>query len=631
MAISSMTPFGFVVVQCNCAKRSVSNIFPATSLDPLQIATGAEGLSMSSTDASLVLQRGIMRNRVRAGNAEMHYWDPIIEEFFAHDDIPARLIPYLHPQHDIHPDDGWRILSDMILNGDVDVDSDTERVDIKLKAGMVPQKHLPENGELEVSPGLPDGFRVLSQGDDWSFRIVFPSEPEIDEDNYGDSVEVLAFLHALESIRSSGSAIDTAPDTVNLTSVNVRDYRLEQADDEFVEFRITQIAHGANVMRFSATWDDSGSVVDGADSPDHSAIQDWLDDATYTVPVTFAAEKPPQGSPELPHVASMFSFDRDAARGLDVIEDHLRYRGESPAPFGEYELIVGEGRSMPFSDLVGNPTKTLPAIYGLNAIHFGADETANGEVEIQSPPVFVKAQGGDRVVTFHNRNDTYSLTVRHWNNGIVIVLLPGERATIRVTHRGDGSGELVGDAVRRLYITGGDSSSLHFGAANYWTSGSRRVRPVPKPTGYLQGDNRRNAEAFTAGGTQTWADGDGFADAGINSPDAFGINRDGILDVTLVLNLLSGSGGSLNTPNLRLAQNGNGNYAEGSTFEQRTFSAYLQRTWFLNWRGAVELADVFLPVITYPSTSTMSLSTLRIPFYALRAELTESIHVEYTP
>ena len=211
------------------------------------------------------------------------------------------------------------------------------------------------------------------------------------------------------------------------------------------------------------------------------------------------------------------------------------------------------------------------------------------------------------------------------------MLLPGERATIRVTHRSDGSGELVGDAIRRLYITGGDSSSVHFGLANYWTDGSSRVRPVPKPTGFLLGDNRRNAEAFTAGGTQTWADGDSWASAGVNSPDAFGINRDGILDVTLVLNLLSGSTGSLNVPSLRLARNGSGDYAPGSTFEQRTFSAYLQRTWFLNWRGAVELADVFLPVIRYPTTSSMSLSTLRIPFYSLRAELTESIHVEYTP
>ena len=174
------------------------------------------------------------------------------EEFFAHDDIPARLIPYLHPQHDIHPDDGWRILSDMILNGDVDVDTDTERVDIKLKAGMIPQKHLPENGELAVSPGLPDGFRVLSHGDNWSFRIVFPSEPAIGEDNYGDSVEVLSFLHCAGVDSLVGLVPSTPrPTTVNLTNVNVRDYRLEQTDDEYVEFRITQIAHGENVLRFS--------------------------------------------------------------------------------------------------------------------------------------------------------------------------------------------------------------------------------------------------------------------------------------------------------------------------------------------------------------------------------------------
>ena len=630
MAITGSTPFGYVVIGCNCERRLVTTITPCTGINPRVLATGTEAIGPSSSEATKVIQRGIMRDRVRDGNAEVHYYDSGEDVWFAYDELPERLAVFMHPQHDIHPNDGPRSLAALVLDSDVTEDSDTKRKDIKLSGGWIPQRHEPFNGELDVSPGLPDGFRVLSAGDNWSFRIVFPSQPAIDEDNYGDSVEVLALLEALESIRSSGNAINVTPDTVNLTSVNVRTYRLEQTDGEYVEFNITQIAHGENVLRFSATWDDDASVVDAADAPDHAAIQEWLDGLTFPIAVDFAAEKPQQGSPELPHVASMFSFDGEATRGLDVIEDHLRYRGMRPDPWGEYELIVGEGYSLPYSELEGTP-KNLPAIYGLNAIHFGADETGHGEIAIPTPVDLIKSSSGDRPYIFHNRNDTYSLTIRHWDNGIVIVLRPGERATLRVVRRGDGSGELTGDAIRRLYITGGDSSALHFGIPNYWTSGSRRIRPVPKPVGLLQGDNRRNAEAFTAGGTQTWADGDGFADAGVNTPDAFGLNRDGILDVTLTINVLSGSAGSLNTPNLRLARNGNGDFAEGSTYEQRTISAYLQRTWFLNWRGAVELADVFLPVITYPSTSTMSLSTLRIPFYALRCELTDSIAVEYTP
>ena len=626
MAISGSTAFAYVIVTCNCRKRTVSNIAPYVTIDPLQIATGAESISMGSTEASKVLQRGIMRNRVRDGDAEVYYRDTGNNDtLIAYADLPSYLAPFIHTLHSIHPTEGWRVLSDLVLNSDIDEDSDTKRVDFKIQAGIVPQRHLPANGSLDISPGLPNGFRVLEAGDNWSFRIVFPGAPDIGESNYGDSVEVLAFLHWLESIRTAGNAIDTAPDTVNLTNVNVRTYRLEQTSGSFVEFRITQIAHGVGVLRFSATW------VNTSATPDHDAIQDKLDEAEFAIPVTFAAEKPPQGNPELPHRASMFAFDEDAATGLDLIEDHLRYRGNAPAPFGPIEIVVGHGSSLPFEDLLGNPIKTVPKVYGLNAIHFGPGASANGQVRLPDPRDWPVVPGGDRVLELHNLDDTYTLEALAPGVGSdnVITLLPGEDAIeLRFTRRTNGSGRVFGRTVRRLFITGGDSSDVHFGLANYWTSGSRRIRPIPKPTGYLQGDNRRNTEAFTAGGTQTWADGDGFADAGINSPDAWGMNKAGNLEVTLAVNVLTGSSGSLNIPNLRLARNGNGAYAVGSLYEQRTIGAYEQRTWFLNWRGAVELADVFLPVLSYPSTSTMSLSTLRIPFYALRCLLTESINLE---
>ena len=624
MAINAMSQFAYVIVNCNCEERTTSNIVPITSLDPYQIAAGAESIGMVSTEATKVLQRAIMRNRVRAGEAEMYYRDRGTT-LIAHDDLPERLVPFLHPQHDIHPNDGWKTTAALILNSDVEEDSDTGRVDIKTAAGNIPQRHLPENGELAVSPGLPDGFRILEAGDNWSFRIVFAGAEGIGEANYGDSVEVLAFLHWLESIRTNGNAIDTAPATVNLTTVNVRTYRLEQSDGSFVSFRITQIAHGENVLRYTATW------VNTTATPDHAAIQVKLDAAEFAIPVTFPAEKPPQGNPELPYRAAMFAFDEAAASGLDLIENHLRYRGPAPAPFGPLEVIVGQGFSLPYDKLLGNPIKAVPMVYGLNAIHFGPGAEANGQVRLPDPRFWPVVPGGDRVLELHNLDATYSLEALApgTTGDNVITLLPGEDAIeLRFTRRENGAGRVFGKVIRRLYITGGDSSSVHFGLANYWTSGSRRVRPIPKPTGFLQGDNRRNAEAFTAGGAQTWADGDGFADAGINSPDAWGMNKGGNLVATLALNVLTGSAGSLNTPNVRLAQNGNGNYAPGSLYEQRTIGAYAQRTWFLNWRGAVELADVFLPVISYPSASTMSLSTLRIPFYALRCLLTESINLE---
>ena len=629
MAITGSTVFTYVVITCNCRKLTVSNITPCTSIDPITLAAGTESISMNSTDASKVIQRGIMRNRVRDGDAEVYYLDTGNNDtLIAYDDLPSHLAPFIHTRHSIHPNEGWRVLSDLVLNSDIDEDSDTKRVDFKIQAGFIPQRHLPANGSLDISPGLPNGFRILEAGDNWSFRIVFPGAPEIGEDNYGDSVEVLAFLHALESIRTNGNAIDTAPTTVNLTNVNVRTYRLEQSSGSFVSFTITQIAHGVGVLRFSATW------VTTSASPDFDAIQSWLNDAEFAIPVTFAAEKPPQGSPELPHRASMFAFDEDAETGFDLIEDHVRFRGDAPAPFGPLEIIIGQGGSLPFDDLLGNPIKAVPKVYGLNAIHFGPGATADGQGRLPDPRDWPIVPGGDRVLELHNLDDTYSVEwlVPGSGNDNVITLLPGEDAVeLRFTKRKSGHGRIFGKIVRRLYITGGDGS-LQMDVPNYWTNGSSyRARPIPKPVGYFQGDNRRNAEAFTDGGTQTWMDGSTFNGHGINTPDAFGMNKGGILNLDMTLNLQTSGGGGVNVPSLELCKDLGGQDNVVADFEQRTLGTYQQRTWFMNWRGEVELGDVFLPFWNYQTSSTMSISSVRLLLYNLRCELEESINLELAP
>ena len=47
-----------------------------------------------------------------------------------------RLVPYLHPQHDIHPNDSWELLARMILNGDIKEDSDSGQIEFQLRGNL---------------------------------------------------------------------------------------------------------------------------------------------------------------------------------------------------------------------------------------------------------------------------------------------------------------------------------------------------------------------------------------------------------------------------------------------------------------------------------------------------------------
>ena len=74
-------------------------------------------------------------------------------------------------------------------------------------------------------------------------------------------------------------------------------------------------------------------------------------------------------------------------------------------------LIVGYGVSMPYDDLEDGAynVKATPKTWGVNAIHFGPAETANGITRIRTPIDQIVEASNDWECTFHNRNETYQL------------------------------------------------------------------------------------------------------------------------------------------------------------------------------------------------------------------------------
>ena len=209
MAITSMSQFSYVVVNCSCENQSTGNIFPATSLDPLAFPEGAELLNMASTDASLVLQRGIMRNRVRDGNAEMYYWDAVEELFIAHDDLPLRLVPYLHPQHDIHPNDSWEMLARMILNGDIQEDSDSGQIEFQLRGNLNTPRFTPTTDEIDYSLREWEAVPSITDESRFQFDLELSHELQVTSSNIDDVAPLRAMRNWMQSIKASGSDFAT--------------------------------------------------------------------------------------------------------------------------------------------------------------------------------------------------------------------------------------------------------------------------------------------------------------------------------------------------------------------------------------------------------------------------------------
>ena len=169
---------------------------------------------------------------------------------------------------------------------------------------------------------------------------------------------------------------------------------------------------------------------------------------------------------------------------LENAADHpvIEYKDEENR---DRRLIVGYGASMNYADLLIGTynVTTTPKTWGINAIHFGPDETANGTTRMRTPIDQIPEAGNDWECTFHNRNATYNWEIQDWDGDNLATLLPDERLTVRMTRRGDGTGELI-DAVPFPRVLRFSANSLgNLGSSGYYSwAVSRRARTLVYPT-----------------------------------------------------------------------------------------------------------------------------------------------------
>ena len=468
--------------------------------------------------------------------------------------------------------------------------------------------------------------------------MLFSSDEAPTDATLGDSAYVKALLLWLQANSFSGDAVDlTATTTAEVEAAigGNRIYQYAQDDGELVRFSYDENLGVVFLLSFRVMqlyWSiDSTSLGEFNETSFEAA----LDDELITVDgITTPQEKPPFGSVEIPIKAMRLIMDRMT---LENTADHpvIEYKDELNR---NRRLIVGYGASIPYGELengAGNVTAT-PKTWGINAIHFGPVETANGTTRLRTPIDQIPEAGNDWECTFHNRNATYSWEIQDWEGDNLATLLPDERLTIRMTRRGDGTGELI-DAVPFSRVLRFSADTLgNLANSDYYTwSGSRRARTLRYPTEATANIWKMHEECFQFGDS-TFNDGIGLSVASaadLDIPTAIIFQKPGKVRVTMFTGVsTSGQTGSIPDDHglafLRL---------DGTEVRLGPYLAHQQignnenEIWQLGWDFDVVLADIFLPLFRYSTSTSLAFSNLQLSEMEMDIEMTEVIHREYTP
>ena len=527
-----------------------------------------------------------------------------------------------------------KVLGAFLLEGTVDEDTTTARRDILLKGGLIPETRTPASGALQVS--LEDINILVFNSTTFITRLLFSSDEAPTDATLGDSAYVKALLQWLEANLYSGTAVNLTATTTTQVEAAIggnRVYEYEQADGESVRF-----SYSGDIVFLNSFREMQLYWTIASDSPgtfNATEFEEALDGETITVDgITDSQEKPPFGSIEIAINALRLNLDR---MKLENASDHpvIEYRDEENR---DRRLILGYGLSMSYADLLIGTynVTTTPKTWGVNAIHFGPDETANGTTRMRTPIDQIPEPGNDWECTFHNRNTTYNWEIQDWDGDNLATLLPDERLTVRMTRRGDGTGELI-DAVpfSRVLRFSADTLGNLSGSGYYSWAVSRRARTLVYPTEATANIWKMHEECFQFGDS-TFNSGIALSSANpadLDLPTSIIFQKPGKIRVSMFVGVGT-SGGSGSVPDdhgLAFMRLDGTTVRLGPYLSHQAINTNENEIWQLGWGFDVELADLFLPLFRYSTSTSLSFSNFQLTAMEMDIEMTEIIHREYTP
>ena len=637
MAITTDTEFTYVVVLCSCENRSVSNIAPVTSLDPLTAATGSESLSMQSTSASKIAQRKIMRDRVRAGTAEMHYYDANEVTLIAHDDLPLRLVPYLHPQHDIHPNDSWELLARMILNGDIKVDSDSGQIEFQLRGNFNTPRFNPTSDEIDYALREWEAVPSITDESRFQFDLELSHELQVTSSNIDDVAPLRAMRNWMQSIKASGSDFATdsflTPASWTSRSITIEDGATDDTDIVATLQGVATVADDDGYyIKFSLV-----CSVPATEDYDINNIDRQLASEEISISTTDLEIESTLGNTQNPLMGSRVEFGGGGlhfdggAPYTAVTDDDSAIRRR---------IFLGNSRIAYYTDLTLFSSKYLmptpKAMPMVEEIHVDG-LTADVTIKALTPPLMAGRVNNVRPISIHNNDDTYDVVVEDWDNDNVTTLAPGTACYLRFGYRKNGKGSMTGQVDPRVLLSNSDLLSTVFNDIDRYTFDDdawvRRVSLIEA------GVQQQDTDAFEINTTIQAATG--------SPPDQFNatnivqtfndrkILKAGRIDFfrSHELELTSASASLGAETALRLYRKRDTTLSLISGFaEGRLFSGNGNtRNYSCAYHGMVEADDIFIPIFYYPSSGSASIGDIDVLNIHEYAVLNQTINKQFTP
>ena len=505
----------------------------------------------------------------------------------------------------------------------IERDDDTGRPDITLTAGLKHAKRRPDSDVL--LQGLGD-WEVESKGDNFNLKLTLPPNSGITSTNATDDPRVASMLHELEELRETGDEIDTDAATLTLSGLGSRRYALDQSDSSETKWTISGVAFGPLGLQISC------AHVDETDVHDRDDLSDWLDGAEHIIGTELEVENPPAGGPSEHHELERVIYPDGTFTQMD--QGHLTIHGDDGAGFGKYVMVIGDGRSKTYAQLLSNSDgqKIVPMLQGVNAIHFDESEDDDGVCRFPSEiSKIVLLPANDKPLVFHNQNATHTFEVKDPNDGNMFTLLPGEQTAVLVTRNINGTGHIRGKLLRRRSLSG--SNVGDFADVNYLSSGNWRYIPIPIPTGSeIIGTEKINADAFSHP-NGTYSNGDSINTWDMDTPEAVDVHKNGL--ITIKFRTVIGGGGSGIIPgghglSMRVKQGSASYGTENFRLKYESIGANDPQTWLGDFEDEIEEPFRFLFVWAYYSSgATMPTYNIQIDSYSLVADLIHDIEVEY--
>ena len=223
-----------------------------------------------------------------------------------------------------------------------------------------------------------------------------------------------------------------------------------------------------------------------------------------------------------------------------------------------------------------------------------------------------------------------------WDGENLATLLPNERLSIRMTRRGDGTGELI-DAVPFSRVFRFSAVSLgNLGSSRYYNwSTSRRARTLNYPTEEDANIWKMHEECFQFGDAN-FNNGTDLATAtpsNLNIPTSIIFQKPGKVRASMFIGVsITGSGGTIpDDHGLAFSRLDGTDVRLGPYLANQTIGINENEVWQLGWDFDVASDDLFLPLCRYPESTSLSFSNLRLSEMEMDIEMTEVIHREYTP